>query len=762
MALTIQSPGVEIQEHDLTLRPVLPVGTNVLVLGFAPQGPTDSVIQVSDFGDFQTIYGTPTNAAERYFYHTVKAVSESSANILVGRLAYGSGLGSGFGNTYTALVYPVLPVSPSLSSTSLSGGYLSACSLSATTQGYIIGEPYQVSLSQTDYNTVAQGQVAWQDVINMNTALTNISAFGQAGIIVLNTARTTINDKYEGYYLGIADNSYVNPATNFNAITKIFSVNQTSGSNFVQVPSNRLSFALSSTPTATNGSISQTEENITPFDIGTSLYNDTVILGVFKLGVSVYAPTTLTLNYNLVEGYTGSLDSRRRVQNTTGGAPSTFFIGDVEDNSPNIELFVNPSISRVTGTWIDPVSSIPTKFVRTYKQSGTGIASIDAAVGTVLSPVDVLIPLGSYGISDSTTLQMGAIPDKINRLLTLVANVETQQIDVTCEAGLATIYVMSRNAATLSASNYFDDTQFLNLSGTNGGLYKLSEGLNDTLAQNIHDDFVTVQNTFINFAEQTRKDHLYVSDVLRNVLVQGQDTKVLSDANKTFSIFTYWPLKHLYDVLNSSYACAYADWVKRYDANTDSQFWCPFSGQAASIMANTDSLFQPWIVPAGFTRGIVKNVSDIAIAPEVKQRDMLYKIAMNPVAQFPDQGFIVFGQKTLFRNPSAFDRINVRRLFLFLEKATRETLKFYVFEPNTVVTRNRVIQALTPIMELAKNTEGLYDYLIVCDERNNTPTIIDQNELVVDIYIKPVRAAEFILVNFYATQTGQDFSEITG
>ena len=101
-------------------------------------------------------------------------------------------------------------------------------------------------------------------------------------------------------------------------------------------------------------------------------------------------------------------------------------------------------------------------------------------------------------------------------------------------------------------------------------------------------------------------------------------------------------------------------------------------------------------------------------------------------------------------------------MFLNLEKATRNTVKYFIFEPNTLLTRTRVINTLTPIFENAKNTEGLYDYLIVCDERNNTPDVIDQNELVVDIYLKPVRAAEFILVNFYATRTGTDFNEIVG
>jgi phage tail sheath protein FI len=138
----------------------------------------------------------------------------------------------------------------------------------------------------------------------------------------------------------------------------------------------------------------------------------------------------------------------------------------------------------------------------------------------------------------------------------------------------------------------------------------------------------------------------------------------------------------------------------------------------------------------------------------------LYKININPIAFFPNDGNVIFGQKTLYRKPSAFDRINVRRLFLTLEKSTQTLLKFFVFEPNTFTTRARVMGALTPIFEQARLNEGLYDYAIVCDERNNTPSTIDNNELRVSLYIQPVRTAEFILADFIATRTGVNFEEL--
>jgi phage tail sheath protein FI len=177
-------------------------------------------------------------------------------------------------------------------------------------------------------------------------------------------------------------------------------------------------------------------------------------------------------------------------------------------------------------------------------------------------------------------------------------------------------------------------------------------------------------------------------------------------------------------------------------------------------MANSDSAFDPWFAPAGFTRGRLTGAAGLALFPTQKQRDQLYKISVNPVPSFPVEGPVVFGQKTLQKLPSAFDRINVRRLFIYLEKATKNTVRNFVFEPNTLLTRTRVVNTLTPIFENVKNTEGVYDYLIICDERNNTPDIIDSNELRVDIYLKPTRAAEFILVNFYATKTGTDFNEL--
>jgi phage tail sheath protein FI len=220
-------------------------------------------------------------------------------------------------------------------------------------------------------------------------------------------------------------------------------------------------------------------------------------------------------------------------------------------------------------------------------------------------------------------------------------------------------------------------------------------------------------------------------------------------------------LKNLYSDKASSYAATYGNWVKINDIFTGEDVWLPSSGYVVADMVRSAALSSPWAAPAGFSRGVINGIKDLAINPTQKHRDQLYKINVNPIAFFPGDGFVIFGQKTLFNKPSAFDRINVRRLFLVLEKTTKNLLKYFIFEPNTFSTRARLVQSLSPIFNRAKNNDGLYDFRIICDERNNTPEVIDNNQLKVSIYIQPVRTAEFILADFIATRSGVNFDEIT-
>ena len=186
------------------------------------------------------------------------------------------------------------------------------------------------------------------------------------------------------------------------------------------------------------------------------------------------------------------------------------------------------------------------------------------------------------------------------------------------------------------------------------------------------------------------------------------------------------------------------------------------NGYLAGLCANTDDVAEPWFSPAGFNRGQILGASKLSYNPQQGDRDTLYKSAFNPITNFPGQGIVLFGDKTFTLKPSAFDRINVRRLFMVLEKAISTAAKFQLFELNDEFTRAMFRNMTEPFLRDVKGRRGITDFLVVCDETNNTGEIIDTNRFVADIFIKPARSINFITLNFIATRTGVEFSEIVG
>ena len=213
---------------------------------------------------------------------------------------------------------------------------------------------------------------------------------------------------------------------------------------------------------------------------------------------------------------------------------------------------------------------------------------------------------------------------------------------------------------------------------------------------------------------------------------------------------------------STSYAVMDSGWKQMYDRYNDTYRWIPLNGDTAGLCARTDDTNDPWWSPAGFNRGHIKNVVRLAWNPRQTARDTLYKKGINPVVQFLGEGTILYGDKTLLAKPSAFDRINVRRLFIVLRKAIAEAAKYTLFEFNDSFTRAQFKNMVNPYLRDIKGRRGIYDFLVVCDETNNTPVVIDRNEFIGDIYIKPARSINFIYLNFVAVPTGVDFNEVVG
>ncbi len=248
---------------------------------------------------------------------------------------------------------------------------------------------------------------------------------------------------------------------------------------------------------------------------------------------------------------------------------------------------------------------------------------------------------------------------------------------------------------------------------------------------------------------EDRKDCLaFISPPLANVQAATPATSVVAYRNSV----NY----------NSSYGVMDSGWKYQYDKYNDTYRYTPLNGDIAGLCARTDATRDPWFSPAGQVRGQIRNIVRLAWNPSKAERDTLYKGDVNPVCTFQGEGTYLFGDKTLLGRPSAFDRINVRRLFITLEKTISTAARASLFEFNDEFTRSQFIALVDPYLRSVQAGRGVYDYRIVCDERNNTPQIIDQNQFIGDIFIKPARSVNFIQLNFVALRTGVSFEEITG
>lgn len=771
----INSPGVQINEKDLSLRASTSTGTTVVVPGFASQGPSSEPLFITTVSELEQVYGIPTTPAERYFYYSCKQVLESPGTLISLRLPYGDNTGTDFAKAYSGLLFPMtsatndyiqgyvelynLTTAAATSATYTNWNVLSSVSsyFGATTQSsasalssswvagisdwniatekttlqqlsvdanylWKVNAPTHVRISQSNYQKLKQGDFNWLSPTSTNSGnISNITA----GLVVLNSNQTTVNEIGEGYYFGLADNSAVSTdSPNFDSIKTLKSVvsDALSTVSFEAISTSRLDFKLSASATDSakgTTSISERLEKVGFAGFETDLYQDYISVGLFKIRRSAADASVLTLG--ITETYLGSLDYNRKNTNPSGGSLQSGFIETVVNQaSPNIEILVNTNVSNV----FDWSVNSPKPTSRVY-----------------ISPeAKGLYPIGVYtpdARAQELTKVIGSVPNKLDRVLRTLETVEDSTVDVIIDAGLSTVYSM---ASGLSA---FDDTNYV------------------SSVDSLYDDWKAVTQELKTFAEDTRKDCVAIIDAPRPIFVSGKDTKVINDPdpNKNFTTNILNPLKTFFSGYESNYMATYGNWAKVADVFSGRNVWVPFSGFAAAIFAKNDATAYPWSAPAGLNRGTF-SVTDIAFNPNQKQRDRLYEISVNPVVFFSTDGFTVMGQKTLQTRPTAFDRINVRRLFLTLERATQRALKYFVFEPNTEFTRTRLKNTISPIFDFAKNTEGLYDYLIVCDSRNNTPQTIDENKLVVDIYLKPVRTAEFLLVNFVATRTGQNFTEL--
>ena len=331
---------------------------------------------------------------------------------------------------------------------------------------------------------------------------------------------------------------------------------------------------------------------------------------------------------------------------------------------------------------------------------------------------------------------------------------------------------MSANVNTSSGlawGNVCSSGAFANLA--NAVTVSLSSGADGTISvANVvtaYDSFIPGDSVDISLIITGPYNQSVVTECISNIAEVRKDCVVFVSPKKSDVVFNagseVTSMRATRDSLtSSSYSFFDGNWKYQYDKYNDVYRWVPSNGDVAGLCARTDTDRDPWFSPGGLNRGIIKNVIKLAFNPNKTDRDNMYVDGINPIVSFQGEGTVLFGDKTMQAKPSAFDRINVRRLFIVLEKAIAKAARYSLFEFNDQFTRAQFVSLVEPFLRDVQGRRGITDFRVVCDTTNNTPEVIDGNRFVGDIYIKPARSINFIQLNFVAVRTGVSFDEVVG
>jgi hypothetical protein len=602
----------------------------------------------------------------------------------------------------------------------------------------LIGSPFGYVVSNTSSNVSVN--TAFNSVAVGDYILAGNSSIGQQYLLV--TSKTYSQDDTSNVAFGISgSNGGINLTTGF------ISINNLSGSNLVFNVGDIVVY--SNTTGAATGGLSSgssyyvTEANTSGVKISATRNGGSAITGpaagtaheflidVNKLTFSFQDPYRLRQNFNstsinrfweffnAVETAPGQSDYVRLNGNTA--ANDELHVVVVDDGgsftgTPGTILEVYKGVSRATDgknndgstNYYKEVINDSSQYVWWANDRSNAFSNnaLNVASATTSAPANMRFRLGSDGLSEETaTLSiLGAAYDLF---------VSSEDIDIS-------LVLQGRPIGGVTV-----------VGGETISNYQLANYIIDNICE-------------------VRKDCI--------ALISPDKAKVLNNIGNEALSLKNWRGA----VRNTSYAVLDSGYKYQYDRYNDLYRWVPLNGDIAGLCVRTDNTNDAWWSPAGFNRGNIKNVVKLAWNPRKSERDVLYSNGVNPVVTFPGQGTVLFGDKTLQSKPSAFDRINVRRLFIVLEKAISTSAKFSLFEFNDAFTRAQFKNLVTPYLRTIQGRRGITDFLVVCDETNNTPQVIDTNQFVGDIYIKPARSINFIQLNFVAVGTGVQFSEVVG
>ena len=785
------SPGVDVNEIDLTN--VIPA-VSTSIGGYAGPfrwGPVEEIELVSSEKELASAFGTPDAFyAESFFTassflkygNALKAVRTSNSQLL--------NAVSGSVNTNTGGIGSVTVNS------ALAGGLTSDATITVTgadQRGTVLTGQYTidsvtVNNQGSDFanGELVEGETLTVDLGNNNSATLTVGTFGidTVGTIV----NTALSSASEANYVDVAQTS-----SNGSGVGATFNVTIDANGNATAVTvtsagsgyiiGEEITIAGSEFGGSGNLTFNVAAFGTIPFTVTTNPTLDGVPASVTGLATAIVQDSNLDQN-DLTVDLTFALTG---VVATNPGAGHTLSSTTLTVNGTEVAAAGNYTFTEFQGSISNAILiKNETQFENGILAQGALYARYAGALGNSIQ-VDVF---DTAGFNTGQVKTNGISANPLTDLFDGAPDSDEYHIVVTDFDGaltgtagtvLETWPFVGKNDGDKKedgSNNFYQDvinenSEFFYVTGAISiGTNSFSGGADQTtvVAADITtgiDVFADTETVDVNLVFAYNDDN--GSDTIAEKLIQ------VANARKDIVVFTSPPIEDslgnspLDDVkewcngiTSTSYAVLDSSAIYTYNKFADKYLYIPACGHVAGLCANTDDVAEPWFSPAGFNRGQLLGITKLAYNPKQADRDELYKARINPIVSFPGQGTLLFGDKTAQSKPSAFDRINVRRLFIVLEKAISTAAKFQLFELNDEFTRSMFRNMTEPFLRDVKGRRGVTDFLVVCDETNNTGQVIDTNRFVADIYIKPARSINFITLNFIATRTGVEFSEIVG
>jgi len=703
MAETLISPGVLARENDTSFITQQPVTVGAAIIGPTVKGPVELPTVVTSYSDFVNTFGDVlTSGSDTYSYFTSIAAYNYFANggdtLLVARVVSGSytpATSSNIDNNVTSIPGEYATTTFQFSDVNETGSYRAVAFEVGNNVYYLAGANYNyINNSNDSYYFDVNGTLNW-----------SLNAWGTALADAINNQTfeldTYISASWDGVDTLVISGSA--PGTTYNDINLY-----TQG--YVGWPLTSMTGPVATTAGGTTG-----------------VTANTFILETLSEGVIMNSDSTVDANGALASGSANNIRFQITNANTASGTFSLIIRrGDDVTNNPTVlETWTNLSLDPLSPNYLAKVIG---DYTLSYNPSTNQIEVIgdypNNSKYVRVKQINYLTPnyFDNSGIAKPEYTDY--IPVNTNGAFgAAIGNV----------MGGAHFYdeiVSANNTQGVTGDSYDNMIDLL----SNKDDYQFNALFTPGLFNDIHTGKISniITNT------QDRGDSIFVVDL---VLYGSSVNAVSSQANSR----------------DTSYAAAYWPWCQIQDPGTGKNVWVPASTLIAGVYAYNDRVSEPWFAPAGINRGGLSRVLRAEQKLNQSSRDTLYDNKVNPIATFPSQGVVVYGQKTLQTKASALDRVNVRRLLIALKSYISQVANNLVFEQNTISTRNNFLAQVNPYLESVQQRQGLYAFKVVMDESNNTPDVIDRNQLVGQIYLQPTKTAEFIYLDFNVTPTGATF-----